>query len=59
MTAGLPQVAKIKIMGRIADDEEVAVARNSIEFGKGLSLSKFQEHYGTEEQCRQAILAWR
>ena len=35
------------------------MARNPIQFGKGLSLSEFQEHYGTEEQCREAIVAWR
>lgn len=35
------------------------MARNPIQFGKGLSLSEFQEHYGTEEQCRRAIIAWR
>jgi transposase-like protein len=46
-------------MSRIVSDEEVAMARNPIQFGKGLSLSEFQEHYGTEEQCREAILAWR
>lgn len=26
---------------------------------KGLSLSAFQARYGTEEQCRAAVLAWR
>jgi transposase-like protein len=35
------------------------VARNPIQFGKGLSLSEFQERFGTEEQCRQAVIAWR
>ena len=35
------------------------MARNPIQFGKGLSLSEFQEHYGKEEQCREAIVAWR
>lgn len=35
------------------------MARNPIQFGKGLSLSEFQERYGTEEQCRQAVIAWR
>ena len=46
-------------MGRIVSDEEVVMARNPIQFGKGLSLSEFQERYGTEEQCREAIVAWR
>jgi transposase-like protein len=44
---------------RIATDAEVDLARNPIPFGKGLSLSEFQAHYGTEEQCRRAIIAWR
>jgi transposase-like protein len=44
---------------RIAIDAEVDMARNPIQFGKGLSLSEFQESYGTEEQCRQAVVAWR
>jgi transposase-like protein len=35
------------------------MARNPIQFGKGLSLSDFQELYGTEEQCRQAVVGWR
>ena len=35
------------------------MARNPIQFGKGLSLSEFQKHYGTEEQCGQAVVAWR
>ena len=35
------------------------MARNPIQFGKGLSLTEFQEHYGTEEQCRRAVIAWR
>ena len=35
------------------------MARNPIQFGKGLSLSEFQERCGSEEQCRQAVVAWR
>jgi transposase-like protein len=46
-------------MVRIVSDEEVAMARNPIQFGKGLSLSEFQERYGTEPQCREAIVALR
>ena len=35
------------------------MARNRIQFGKGLSLSQFQKQYGTEEQCRQAVVRGR
>ena len=49
----------MEIISRIAIDAGVDVARNTIQFGKGLSLSEFQERYGTEEQCRQAVVAWR
>ena len=35
------------------------MARTRIQFGKGLSLSQFQERFGTEEQCRQAVIDWR
>lgn len=35
------------------------MARNRIQFGKGLSISEFLTLYGTEEQCRQAVIAWR
>ena len=57
VTSDLTQVSEIR--GRIVSDEAVAMARNPIQFGKGLSLSEFQERYGTEEQCREAIVAWR
>ena len=33
--------------------------RNKIQFQKGLSERQFQAEYGTEEQCRAALLAWR
>jgi transposase-like protein len=35
------------------------MARNKIQFQTGLSLPKFLEIYGTEEQCRQALFQWR
>ncbi len=33
--------------------------KNKVQFQKGVSLSEFFQHYGTEEQCREALFAWR
>lgn len=35
------------------------MARNPVQMQKGLSLTEFQARYGTEEQCRAAVFAWR
>lgn len=35
------------------------MARNKIQFQKGLSERQFRASYGTEEQCRGALAAWR
>ena len=35
------------------------MARNSVQFQKGLSEAKFEELYGTETKCRQALFSWR
>ena len=35
------------------------MAKNMVQFQKGLSLSEFLSHYGTEEQCRAALFAMR
>lgn len=35
------------------------MARNRLQFQKGLSLTEFTEAYGTEEQCEAALKAWR
>jgi transposase-like protein len=35
------------------------MAKNPIQFQKGLSLREFLSHYGTEEQCREALFDWR
>ncbi|MEO0811043.1 MAG: IS1595 family transposase [Pseudomonadota bacterium] len=33
--------------------------RNQIQFQKGMSLGTFQRHYGTEEQCHEALMRMR
>ncbi len=35
------------------------MARNKVQFQKGLSLNEFLKHYGSEEQCFDALYAWR
>ena len=35
------------------------MARNPVQFQKGMSLAEFLADYGSEEQCRQAVIAWR
>jgi hypothetical protein len=35
------------------------VARNQVQFQKGLSTVEFQLLYGTEEQCRAALVRMR
>lgn len=35
------------------------MARNPIQFQKGLSLSEFQKRYGCEAQCEEALRMWR
>jgi transposase-like protein len=35
------------------------MARNKIQTQKGLSLRAFQQAYGSEEQCYEALFAWR
>jgi transposase-like protein len=35
------------------------MAKNEIQFQKGLSLQEFLSHFGTEEQCREALFRWR
>ena len=35
------------------------MARNKVQFQKGLSLNEFLKHYGTEDQCFDALYAWR
>ena len=35
------------------------MARNRVQFQKGLSEADFEARYGSEEKCRAAIIAWR
>ena len=35
------------------------MAKNVVQFQKGLSEAAFQSQYGTEEQCRAALFSWR
>jgi ISXO2-like transposase domain/Transposase zinc-ribbon domain len=35
------------------------MARNSVQFQKGLSEAGFEDLYGTEAKCRAAVVAWR
>jgi transposase-like protein len=35
------------------------MARNKVQFQKGVSLTEFLSQYGTEEQCFNALYAWR
>ncbi len=35
------------------------MARNKVQFQKGLSLNEFLSQYGSEEQCFDALYAWR
>ena len=35
------------------------MARNKVQFQKGLSEAQFAALYGTEDQCREAVMRWR
>ena len=35
------------------------MARNSVQFQKGLSEARFDELYGSEDRCREAMFGWR
>ena len=35
------------------------MARNKVQFQKGLSEAQFASLYGTEDQCREAVMRWR
>jgi ribosomal protein L37AE/L43A len=40
-------------------DGEAGMARNAVQFQRGLSLAEFQERYGTEERCQAALVKMR
>ena len=35
------------------------MTKNQVQFQRGLSLPAFLKHYGSEEQCRAALIQWR
>ncbi|MCK5711541.1 MAG: transposase, partial [Hyphomicrobiaceae bacterium] len=35
------------------------MARNQVQFQKGLAMSEFMARYGTEDQCHDALVAMR
>ena len=35
------------------------MARNKVQFQQGLSEAQFAVLYGTEDQCREAVMRWR
>ena len=37
----------------------MVMARNRIQFQKGLSEARFAALYGSEERCREALVSWR
>jgi transposase-like protein len=41
------------------DLQENEMAKNQVQFQKGLSLPEFLRQYGSEEQCRTALYRWR
>jgi hypothetical protein len=34
------------------------MARNKVQFQKGLSEAQFASLYGTEDQCREPVMGW-
>ena len=40
-------------------EKEISMARNPVQFQKGISLTEFLSLYGTEDQCFDALYQWR
>jgi len=40
-------------------NSDIYMARNKVQFQKGMSLTEFLQHYGTEDQCFDALYKWR
>jgi len=51
--------ALVQIVNKQQLKEGWAMARNKVQFQKGLSEPGFERLYGTEEQCRAAVVASR
>jgi transposase-like protein len=43
----------------LRQNREIAMAKNQVQFQKGLSLTGFLSEYGTEDQCHSALYQWR
>src|ERR1700760_4053613 len=48
-----------QILRKSSDGEGTAMARNKVQFQKGLSEAEFETLYGTEEKCRAVVMASR
>jgi len=49
----------MRIMRIASAIREVAMARNKVQFQRGLSDVEFDRLYGSEEKCREALFSWR
>jgi hypothetical protein len=43
----------------VYENRELNMPRNPVQFQKWMSDADFDRLYGTEEQCRDALFAWR
>ena len=48
-----------EMLAQTASERKAAMARNPVQFQKGMSLVEFLVGYCSEEQCGQAVIAWR
>jgi ISXO2-like transposase domain/Transposase zinc-ribbon domain len=47
------------VIAGFGNDSEAIMARNAVQFQRGLSTAQFQALYGTEEQCHAALVVMR